>query len=68
MLRHPAAKQFQIGETYSYCGDANRAFQWLDAAINQDPGIVWLRNDPLLKGLTSDPRYAALLRKINLPE
>ena len=43
-------------------------FEWLDAAINQDPGIVWLRNDPLLKGLTGDPRYEALLRKVNLPE
>lgn len=68
MLRHPAGKEFQIGETYSYCGDADRAFEWLNAAINQDSGIVWLRNDPLLKGLTSDSRYEALLRKANLPE
>jgi adenylate cyclase len=68
MLRHSAGKEFQIGETYSYCGDADRAFEWLNAAINQDSGIVWLRNDPLLKGLTSDPRYEALLRKVNLPE
>ena len=68
MLRHPANQQFQIGETYSYCGDADRAFEWLNAAINQDSGIIWLRNDPLLKGLTSDPRYDALLRKVNLLE
>jgi TolB-like protein/Flp pilus assembly protein TadD len=68
MLRHSAGKEFQIGETYSYCGDADRAFEWLNAAINQDSGILWLRNDPLLKGLTSDPRYEALLRKLNLPE
>ena len=68
MLRHSAGKEFQIAETYSYCGDADRAFEWLDAAINQDPGIVWLRNDPLFKGLTGDARYEALLRKVNLPE
>jgi tetratricopeptide (TPR) repeat protein len=68
LRRHPASKEFQIAETYSYCGDADRAFEWLDAAINQDPGIVWLRNDPLLEGLTGDPRYGALLRKVNLPE
>jgi adenylate cyclase len=68
MLRHSAGKQFQIAETYSYCGDAGRAFEWLNAAINQDAGMVWLRNDPLLKGLTSDPRYEALLRQVNLPE
>jgi len=68
MLRHSAGKEFQIAETYSYCGDADRAFEWLNAAINHDAGMVWLRNDPLLKGLTSDPRYEALLRKVNLPE
>jgi tetratricopeptide (TPR) repeat protein len=68
MLRHSAGKQFQIAETYSYCGDAGRAFEWLNAALNQDSGMVWLRNDPLLKGLSSDPRYAAFLRKVNLPE
>jgi tetratricopeptide (TPR) repeat protein len=68
MLRHSAGSAFQLGEAYSYCGDADRAFEWLDAAIKQDPGIIWLRNDPLLKGLTSDPRYEALLRKVNLAE
>jgi hypothetical protein len=68
MLRHSDGKEFQIGEAYSYCGDADRAFEWLDAAIDKDPGIVWLRNDPLLKGLTGDARYEALLRKVNLPE
>jgi adenylate cyclase len=68
MLRHSAGREFQIAETYSYCGDADRAFEWLNAAINHDAGMVWLRNDPLLKGLTSDPRYEALLRKVNLPE
>jgi len=29
--------------------------------------IQWLRGDPLLRNLTRDPRYAALLRRLNLP-
>jgi hypothetical protein len=28
---------------------------------------MWLRGDPLLDGLVGDPRYADLLRKLNLP-
>jgi hypothetical protein len=27
---------------------------------------MWLHGDPLLSGLTGDPRYAALLRTLNL--
>ena len=29
---------------------------------------MWLRDDPLLRGLTGDARYAALLRMLNLPQ
>jgi hypothetical protein len=28
---------------------------------------MWLRGDPLLEGLIDDPRYAALLQRLNLP-
>ena len=31
------------------------------------PGIQWMRGDPLLRNITRDPRYAALLRRLNLP-
>jgi TolB-like protein/Tfp pilus assembly protein PilF len=65
-LEHPAGAEFQLAETYAYLGDADQAFKWLDAAADRDLGIVWLRNNPLLKGLTGDPRYALLLRKVNL--
>jgi TolB-like protein/tetratricopeptide (TPR) repeat protein len=67
LLKHPAGSEFQIGETYAFCGDADRAFEWLDAAAKRDPGIIWLRNDPLLRPIASDPRYNTLLRRINLP-
>jgi adenylate cyclase len=65
-LRKPAGAEFQLGETYAYLGDADQAFKWLDAAVDRDLGFVWLRNDPLLEGLTGDPRYQSLLRKVNL--
>jgi TolB-like protein/predicted negative regulator of RcsB-dependent stress response len=67
LVRHSAGSEFQVGETYAYFGDPDQAFLWLDRAIDHDPGIQWLRGDPLFKDITADPRYAALLRKLNLP-
>jgi hypothetical protein len=40
-------------------GDADRAFVWLNRAVDHDAGIQWVRGDPLLRGITADPRYAA---------
>lgn len=38
------------------------------AAVEQhDAGLTYLKYDPLLGGLRGDPRYKALLRKVNLP-
>ena len=64
-LRNPHEAEFQMAETYAYFGDADQAFKWLDAAAERDLGIMWLRDDPLLKALKSDPRYATLFRKLN---
>jgi TolB-like protein/predicted Zn-dependent protease len=67
-LRNPHEAEFQMAETYAYFGDADQAFKWLDAAADRDLGIMWLRGNPLFKALKSDPRYLALLRKLNFPE
>jgi TolB-like protein/Flp pilus assembly protein TadD len=67
LLADSAGSEFQVAETYAYFGNSAEAFRWLDRAIDHDPGIQWLRGDPLFKGITADPRYAALLRKLNLP-
>jgi TolB-like protein/tetratricopeptide (TPR) repeat protein len=69
MLHEPAGAEFQIAEVYAYLGDADEAFRWLEAAVaSRDPGILWLRDDPLLRGLAGDARYATLLRTLNLPQ
>jgi hypothetical protein len=33
----------------------------------RDGGLIETKVDPLLKSLHHDPRYAALLKKLNLP-
>jgi TolB-like protein/tetratricopeptide (TPR) repeat protein len=68
MVDNSAGSEFQVAEAYAYFGNVDQAFAWLDRAVAlRDPGIQWLRGDPLLRNLTRDPRYAALLRRLNLP-
>jgi TolB-like protein/Flp pilus assembly protein TadD len=60
--------QYQIAEVYAWRGDADRAFEWLERSYRErDPGINYLKHDPLLRNIRSDPRYAALLAKAHLP-
>ncbi len=60
---------FQIAEVYAYRGEKDEAFKWLDRAYAQrDGGFNEMKGDPLLKNVESDPRYAALLRKLRLSD
>jgi TolB-like protein/DNA-binding winged helix-turn-helix (wHTH) protein/Flp pilus assembly protein TadD len=54
---------------YALIGDKDRAFEWLDKAYaERDMGIILLKVDPAFKNLHGDPRFAALLRRMGLPE
>jgi TolB-like protein/predicted Ser/Thr protein kinase len=59
---------YQIAEIQARRGELDLAFQWLERArVEKDPGIGWIKTDPLLKALRGDPRYALLLRRMHLP-
>jgi TolB-like protein/DNA-binding winged helix-turn-helix (wHTH) protein/Tfp pilus assembly protein PilF len=59
---------YQIAEVYAFRKQPDEAFEWLDRAYAQrDGGLILTKVDPLLKNLHGDPRYAALLKKLNLP-
>jgi tetratricopeptide (TPR) repeat protein len=61
---------YQVALVHAYRGEADEAFEWLDRAYDvRDTGMAWfLRTDPYLANVKSDPRYAALLRRMKLPE
>jgi TolB-like protein/DNA-binding winged helix-turn-helix (wHTH) protein len=60
---------YQIGEVYAYRRNANQAFGWLNRAYKQhDGGLGSLKTDLLLNPLRADPRYADLLRRMNLTQ
>ena len=57
MLDNSAGAEYQVAGAYAYFGNADAAFVWLARAVElRDPGIQWLRGDPLLRGITQDPR------------
>jgi len=61
---------FQIAEPYAYRGDRDQAFEWLERAYRQRDGglALLLKTDPLFQDIKHDPRYAAMLRRLKLPE
>jgi len=59
---------FQIAEVHAWWGDKDHAFEWLERArVQRDGGLVLVKTDPTLRSLRGDPRYAAFLKKIDLP-
>ena len=66
--KYHATAAMQIAQAYAYRGERAKAFEWLDHAFTQkDPGLVNVKTDPLLVSLRADPRFALLLRRMNLP-
>jgi TolB-like protein len=65
-----AAKDIALA--YGYRAELDQAFAWLDRAYRQKDSDLWnikpAQADPLMKNFTHDPRFAAFLRKMNLPE
>ncbi|HSE11840.1 MAG TPA: tetratricopeptide repeat protein, partial [Rudaea sp.] len=59
---------YQVAEVYAWRGENDKAFEWLDRSYElHDASFILCEFDPLLRGLHSDPRYAALLKKLGLP-
>jgi len=49
-------------------GEKDQAFEWLEKAYDEhDQGLSFLKVDPTLEPLRSDPRFQDLLRRMNFP-
>jgi adenylate cyclase len=69
MLKEQAnGNAFGIAEVYAFRGQPDEAMHWLERAFAQkDVGLFCIKGDLPLKSLEADPRFKALLRKMNLP-
>ena len=57
-----------IAQVYAFRNQSDEAFEWLDRAYAQrDSDLMGTKVEPLLKSLHKDPRFAAFLKKLNLP-
>jgi tetratricopeptide (TPR) repeat protein len=62
---------YNIATVYALLDERDQAFSWLERAYQRHDselvGIPPITVDPDIKSLRDDPRYKALLRKMNLP-
>jgi serine/threonine-protein kinase len=59
---------FEIGLIYIGLGQSEEAFQWLNRAYKERSDlVVYLRVDPRLDPVRSDPRFQEMVRRMNFP-
>jgi TolB-like protein len=67
IAEYPDDQAVEIAAAFAYQGDTDRAFEWLDRACQvKNIDLQYLRAFWEFRKLKADPRYSALLRKMNL--
>jgi TolB-like protein/DNA-binding winged helix-turn-helix (wHTH) protein len=63
------ASAYQYATIYAQRGTMPEALEWLDTAVRvRDPGLVYLKTDPLLDPLRKEPRFQAIERALKFPD
>jgi tetratricopeptide (TPR) repeat protein len=66
--QYGTAFSYQQAQIRTQMNQHERAFAELNnALVARDPGLVYLKTDPFLDPIRSDPRFAALIKKLNFP-
>jgi tetratricopeptide (TPR) repeat protein len=62
------ASAYQYVEVYAQWGDHNAALEWLETAWRlRDPGLLYIKTDPLMDPLRQEPRFQAVMRELKFP-
>jgi len=63
------AAAYQYAEIYTQWGDRKAALDWLEKGMRlRDPGLVYLKTDPLMDPLRNEPRFQAVMRELKFPQ
>lgn len=61
------ADAFQLAEVCAARGEADKAFEWLNKALDErDPGVTHAKASVHLRSLYDDPRWKELMKKLGL--
>lgn len=67
--KHEQEAAYQIAEAHAWRGETDEAFDWLGRAYRQrDGGLSDIKVNLLVASLRGDPRFQALVQKMNLPQ
>jgi serine/threonine protein kinase/TolB-like protein/Flp pilus assembly protein TadD len=67
--KHSRRACYVIAKAYGFTGNAALALEWLNRAFSAQVKLLTdVKSEPAFRALHGDPRYLALLRKMNLPE
>ena len=65
--RHTFVSRYDIVMFYTYAEERDRAFEWIENGIKaRDPNLPYL-GEPDFELLHGDPRFRAVMRRLNLP-
>jgi eukaryotic-like serine/threonine-protein kinase len=66
--RREYLRPYILAEDYAALGERKEAMDWLEKAYEErDDWINWIKVDPNLDVLRSEPRFTALLRRVGFP-
>jgi predicted Zn-dependent protease len=59
---------FEIGTVYATLGEKDEAFRWIDKGVQDRADcMIWMKNEPWMKPLQSDPRFQGVTSRVGLP-
>ena len=62
------AAAYQYATIYAQWGNRAKALEWLETALRlRDPGLEYLKTDPLMDPLRKEPRFQAIERELKFP-
>jgi hypothetical protein len=61
--------ELRVARFYLFAGENDRALDWLERGYEaRDPNLPSISDSPEVDPLRSEPRFQALLRRLNLPK
>ena len=67
-VQNEGVGRYEIALIYAGLGEKDQAFAWLEKSFAaHDKGLTYLKIDPCLNPLRSDPRFQDLVRRVGFP-